>query len=77
MDISEYNKIENLLKLFNLPTKLPKNLNIKKLFDTMLLDKKVINNKVTFVLPNNIGDAYTTNKISKKIVMDSLKQHVE
>ena len=43
----------------------------------MLLDKKVINNKVTFVLPNNIGDAYTTNKISKKIVMDSLKQHVE
>ena len=77
MDISEYNKIENLLKLFNLPTRFPKNLNIKKLFDTMLLDKKVINNKVTFVLPKSIGGAYTTNKISKKIVMDSLKEHVE
>ena len=77
MDISEYNKIEDLLKLFNLPTRFPKNLNIKKLFDTMLLDKKVVNNKVTFVLPKNIGGAYTTNKISKKIVMDSLKEHVE
>ena len=77
MNISEYNKIKNLLKLFNLPTRLPKNLNIKKLFDTMLLDKKVINNKVTFVLPKNIGGAYTTNKISKKIIMDSLKKHVE
>jgi 3-dehydroquinate synthetase len=43
----------------------------------MLLDKKVTNNKVTFVLPKNIGDAYITNTISKKIVLDALKQHVK
>ena len=45
MDISEYNKIKSLLKAFSLPTKLPKNINIERLFEIMSLDKKVKNNK--------------------------------
>ena len=75
MNISEYNKIKNILKIFNLPTKLPKNINLEKIYKTMLLDKKVKNNKIFYVLPKNIGNAYITDKITKKIVIKALKEH--
>ena len=77
MDISEYNKIKSLLKAFSLPTKLPKNINIERLFEIMSLDKKVKNNKMVYVVPNNIGKAYITNKISKNIVIKALKDHAK
>jgi len=77
MDISEYNKIKSLLKAFSLPTKLPKNINIERLFEIMSLDKKVKNNKMVYVIPNNIGKAYITNKISKNIVIKALKDHAK
>ena len=75
MKISEYEQIKNLLKLFNLPTKLPKNINISKLFKTMMLDKKVKNNEIMYILPKNIGNAYITNKINKNIILKALKDH--
>ena len=77
MNIADYNKIKSLLKDFNLPTKLPKNINIEKLFKIMLLDKKVKNNEMVYVLPKNIGQAYITNKITKNIVIKALKDHVK
>jgi 3-dehydroquinate synthetase len=43
----------------------------------MLLDKKVKNNEMTYVLPKNIGEAYITNKIKKNIVIKALKDHVK
>jgi len=75
MAVSEYNQIKNVLSIFNLPTKLPKNINIEKIYKTMLLDKKVKNNKIFYVLPKNIGKAYITNKITKKIVIKALREH--
>ena len=77
MDVTEYNKIKSLLKAFSLPTKLPKNINIERLFEIMSLDKKVKNNKMVYVIPNNIGKAYITNKISKNIVIKALKDHAK
>ena len=77
MNISEYNKIKALLKAFSLPTKLPENINIENLFKIMSLDKKVKNNKMVYVLPKNIGNAYITNKISKNIVIKALKDHAK
>ena len=75
MSINQYNDIKNLLKAFDLPTKLPKNINIEDLFNAMLVDKKVKDNKMVYVLPNGIGDSYITNKISKKMVMKAFIQH--
>jgi len=75
MSVSEYNQIKNILKIFSLPTKLPKNINIERLYKTMLLDKKVKNNKIFYVLPKHIGNAYITNKISKKTVIEALREH--
>ena len=73
----EYNQIKSLLKMFNLPTELPKNTNVEKLFKIMLLDKKVKNNQMVYVLPNKIGSAYITNKIHKSVIIKSLKDHVK
>ena len=75
MSINQYNDIKNLLEVFDLPTKLPKNINIENLFNAMLVDKKVKDNKMVYVLPNGIGDSYITNKISRKIVMKAFIQH--
>ena len=75
MSINQYNDIKNLLEVFDLPTKLPKNINIEDLFNAMLVDKKVKDNKMVYVLPNGIGDSYITNKISKKMVMKAFIQH--
>jgi len=75
MSINQYNDIKNLLEVFDLPTKLPKNINIENLFNAMLVDKKVKDNKMVYVLPNGIGDSYITNKISKKMVMKAFIQH--
>ena len=77
MNINEYNEIKNVLEIFDLPTKLPKNINIEKLFKTMLLDKKVKNNEMVYILPSGIGNAYITNKITKKMVIKALKEHAE
>ena len=75
MSTNQYNDIKNLLEVFDLPTKLPKNINIEDLFNAMLVDKKVKDNKMVYVLPNGIGDSYITNKISRKIVMKAFIQH--
>ena len=65
------------LEIFKLPTKLPKNVNVEKLFNTMLLDKKVKNNKMIYIIPKGIGKAYISNNISKKIIIKALKDHAQ
>ena len=77
MKNAEYEEIKKILKIFKLPIKLPKNINLEKLYKTMLLDKKVKNNKIVFILPKNIGSAYTTNEIRKSMVMKALKNHAQ
>jgi len=72
----DYEKVKKVIKAFDLPTKLPKGLNLKKLYKTMTLDKKVKNNQMVYVIPQNIGKAYITNKIHKNIVMKALEEHV-
>ena len=77
MNNNEYGQLKRLLEVFDLPTKLPKYMDIEKLFKTMLLDKKVKNNEMVFILPRGIGDSYITNKITKNMVIKALKSHAE
>ena len=77
LNVSEYNKIKLLLKAFKLPTELPRGTDVEKLYKIMLLDKKVKNNEMVYVLPKKIGAAYITNNIQKRVVIKSLKDHVK
>ena len=76
MKVEEYESIKKLLKSFNLPTKLPKGIQLKKLYETMSLDKKVKSNKMVYIIPRGIGDAYITDKIKKSLVINALNEHV-
>ena len=49
-------KIEDVLKRYNLPTK--SNITTNKLYQAINLDKKNINKKLSYILLNQIGDAY-------------------
>ncbi|MDG1153606.1 MAG: 3-dehydroquinate synthase [Alphaproteobacteria bacterium] len=56
-------QVIQIFKLAKLPTKLSDlgiNFDKNKLLEYMYKDKKVENGKLKLVLPNNIGDAYTT-----------------
>lgn len=49
-------RIEDVLKRYDLPTK--SDLSVEKLYQAIALDKKNINKKLSYVLLNQIGDAY-------------------
>jgi len=60
-------QVIQIFKLAKLPTKLSDlgiNFDKNKLFEYMYKDKKVENGKLKLVLPNNIGDAYTTTDVN-------------
>ena len=50
-------RVESLLKLYNLPTKIPSTLNKKKIEKLMKTDKKKSGEKLRFVILENIGSA--------------------
>ena len=77
MAIAEYEEIKKILKIFKLTIKLPKNINLEKIYKTMLLDKKVKNNKIVFILPKNMGSAYINSAMRKSMVMKALKNHAQ
>ena len=76
MKVEEYESIKKILEAFNLPTKLPKGVRLKKLYETMSLDKKVKDSKMVYIIPRGIGSAYITNKIKKGLVINALNKHV-
>jgi 3-dehydroquinate synthase len=67
----EANRIENLLKKYNLPT----TYNIKttaSFYETFFLDKKSADDKITFVIPVGIGDVKITDDIPHTTIMSVL-----
>ena len=67
----QYNRIEALIRQFNLP-KL-KNINIKKIKDLMNNDKKNIHNKLNYIMLTNIGEAKIAKNYSKEKILDALQ----
>ncbi|OIP81966.1 3-dehydroquinate synthase [Candidatus Peregrinibacteria bacterium CG22_combo_CG10-13_8_21_14_all_44_10] len=56
-------EIAELLKLYGLPTQIPRNISREKVKELIARDKKNISGKTTFVIVNEIGKAQTTNKL--------------
>lgn len=48
-------RIINLLSFFGLPTRIPENMEIKKIIEIMMIDKKNQSNKITVIIPEKIG----------------------
>jgi len=64
----------NLVKIYDLPYKIPQNILIKDILESMKLDKKRVNNKTRFILPvNDIGNVNIYDNISNEDVTKVLE----
>jgi 3-dehydroquinate synthase len=68
-----YDRIIGLLKLCDLPTRLPDDLDIEEIMRISRMDKKFENGKIRFVLLRKPGEAY----VSKDVLEGHLKQALE
>jgi len=66
--------IVDLLRRFELPTKLPKNLPSEKIFDVLKFDKKFEDGKVRFVVTPRIGAARLANDVTLDDIREAVKQ---
>lgn len=62
-----------LLEKTQLPTQLPKTINIDDILVALRSDKKVKEGKVRFVLPKTLGEAFVTDKVSDEVARGVLK----
>ena len=63
------------LELYDLPTKIPKNINIEKLYEICKTDKKVQDGKIKWVLIEDIGKSVIRNNVEDKIVIEVLTKN--
>ncbi|MDR1461007.1 MAG: 3-dehydroquinate synthase [Campylobacteraceae bacterium] len=68
----EADKIEKALQFFSLPTRY-KIQDIDSFYSSFFLDKKSSNSKITFILPNHIGNFAIRDSITEEMVKNSLK----
>ncbi|MEM6253408.1 MAG: 3-dehydroquinate synthase [Cyanobacteria bacterium P01_D01_bin.156] len=63
-----------IIQKTNLPTKLPKDINIDDILTALRSDKKVKSGKVRFVLPKRIGEACVTDQVTDDIIRGVLQE---
>lgn len=64
----EQERVEELLKKYNLPTTY-KIKDVKKFYDAFFLDKKSKDSSITFILPVGIGDVLISDKVDMGTIM--------
>ena len=69
----ERNAIGDLLRQFELPTRLPKNFAREKLFDALKFDKKFEGRKVRFVVTPRIGAAH----LATDVTLEDIREAIE
>ena len=68
---SEVSRLSHVIEQAGLPLKMP-NLGIDKLTEAMKHDKKVLNDRIRFVLLKSIGEAIITDKVSMPLIEEIL-----
>jgi len=71
LDENEVVRLKNIIEKAGLPTEMP-NLKIEDIFSAMKHDKKVLQDKVRFVLLKSIGNAFITDEVSPSLVEEVL-----
>ena len=70
----EANRQDKLIAKTKLPTKIPTELDINAIIETLQSDKKVKAGKVRFILPTQIGKVIITDKVTDGIVKNVIEQ---
>jgi len=74
LPLAERDAILDLLRRFELPTRLPKNLPREKIFDALKFDKKFEGGKVRFVVTPCIGTAHVTEDVTFDEICEAIAQ---
>ncbi len=64
--------IKDLVEIYNLPCKIPGDINISGIINAMEIDKKVKAGRLRFILPASIGDAKITEDIDRELIKEVL-----
>jgi 3-dehydroquinate synthase len=67
-----YERLERLCKLIGLRTSIPR-LDFTNLWDVLHRDKKVINEKIRFILPVRLGEVKIMGEVSRKMLQESIQ----
>ena len=70
---NEFDRIKKLIKSAGLPTKLPKNFKYSEFREAMSRDKKILSNKLRFIVLNSVGRAEISNEVDEDLLKESLK----
>ena len=62
---SELQRVKALLTAFNLPIDCPENMTIEQFMQHMQHDKKVIDGRIRFIIPQGIGSAVVTDQVDR------------
>ncbi len=73
----DYSRIETLIKAANLPTQVPKNMNVEEFLQLMSVDKKVRDGKLYLVLLNKIGEANLTANFNDNLLEETLLEYCD
>ncbi|PIF04808.1 MAG: 3-dehydroquinate synthase [Arcobacter sp.] len=72
MSFDESNRVKNLLEKYDIPTTY-KIKNVADFYEHFFLDKKSLDNKITFILACGLGNCKITNEVSKEDLITILE----
>ena len=68
---NELTRMKSFIKRADLPTEVP-NLEIERIIQAIEHDKKVLREKIRFILPKSIGDVFITDEVSPSLIRQAL-----
>ena len=68
----ERDEVVSLLKQFELPTRLPAEVEREKIIATAVRDKKFIDGKIRFVVTPRIGEAHVSNDVTMEDIREAV-----
>jgi len=70
-DRNELVRLKSLIERANLPTEIP-DLEVARIIQAMKHDKKILKDKIRFILPKSIGNVFITDEVSPSLVEQAL-----
>jgi 3-dehydroquinate synthase len=74
LDGASYTRIVDLIKHYELPTKIPAAIDTARILDFMATDKKAIGGQLNFVLVKKIGVPFVTPEVPSGVVVETIEE---
>ncbi len=69
----EATRLRELVELYNLPSRIPDDLNVSEMMNAMEVDKKIKAGKLRFILPESIGKVRIEEDVDRELIREALQ----